>query len=184
MDIFNIPSLIKAGKIIKASDADPNTTYVQVGYYQTGNRQNNASNANAYASYVISLSELIKTGPKVFRALVTDDPLGGNPIVTVLEDTLSEGAGYNVHIIPAGIGQCYELQFTNPVLTLNKTVLPSSGNFAGMTITDLSGKILEAPEVIYNYIDAITVRFCAFNLNNAPAVGYLNNHYLEVIVFP
>lgn len=185
MDNFRISSLISQRRVVKLTDVDPNETYVQLGVHQQGNRQLSPSSAGAYPSYAMPLSELTKpSGPLVFRALLTDDPAGGNPIVTLLEDTLSEGAGYTISVVSTYTSKCYELKFTNGVLTPNKTALPSSGNFAGLINSDLSGNILEAPEVIYNYVDAFTVGFCAFNLGQAPGTGYLNNHYLEVLVFP
>lgn len=179
---FIIQPLITEGRVVKLSDIDPETSYLQVGVWQDNQRQAGSS-GNAYPSYVIPISEL-KTGPKAFRALITDNPGGGNPSVNVLQDDISEGAGYSVYVVPAGAGKCYELKFTNPVLIANKTALPSSGNFAGFFKTDLSNNILEAPEVSYSQINASTISFCAFNLGTAPATGYLNNHYLEILVFP
>jgi hypothetical protein len=179
---FIIQPLITEGRVVKLSDIDPETSYLQVGVWQDNQRQAGSS-GNAYPSYAIAIAEL-KTGPKAFRALITDDPLGGSPIVNVLQDDISEGAGYSVYVVPAGIGKCYELKFTNPVLIANKTALPSSGNFAGNITSDIMGNILEAPEVIYNQLNAYTISFCAFNLGGAPGTGYMNNHYLEILVFP
>lgn len=58
MDLINIQSLIRDRKLIKAGEVDPTKSYVQVGVFQTGNRQSNSSNPNTYAPYVISLQDL------------------------------------------------------------------------------------------------------------------------------
>jgi hypothetical protein len=180
---FIIQALITAGKVLKITDIDPKTTYLQVGVWQD-NQQKAGSPNNAYPSLVIPLSELLVTGPKAFRALVTDNPGGGPPLLNVLEDTLSEGAGYSISITPAGAGKCYELKFTNGVLTASKTALPSNGLFAGLVAQDFSGNFLQAPEVFYSRVDKFTVGFCAFNLGGPGNTGFLNDHYLEIIVFP
>lgn len=58
MNIVDIQALIKAGKIVKITDIDPTKTYIQLGVFQEGNRQSNASNPNTYAPYAIAVQEL------------------------------------------------------------------------------------------------------------------------------
>jgi hypothetical protein len=62
MDIFNIQSLIKEGKLVGASDIDPTASYLQVGVFQTGNRRAGASNPDTYPSYAIPLSQVLSAG--------------------------------------------------------------------------------------------------------------------------
>lgn len=81
MDILRIQDLIKAGRITKLSEIDPTKAYLQYGLYQSGNRQNNASNADTYKSYVIPLSELLGTGPAFTinnKNFIGVDPVYGN----------------------------------------------------------------------------------------------------------
>lgn len=59
MDIFNIQSLIKQGKIVSTSDINTNESYLQIGVYQPNNRKIASSDANVYPSYVIPLSQII-----------------------------------------------------------------------------------------------------------------------------
>ena len=177
---FIIQALITNGKVITLTEVDPKTTYLQVGVWQADQQKAGSAN-NAYPSFAIPVSELIK-GPKAFRALLTDGSTGA--ILNVLEDGLSEGAGYLLKIIPTCTGNSYQLKFNNPVLVINRTALPSSGNFAGAITQDTSCRILTAPEVIYKQIDAYTIEFSAFNLGQVPSLGYMIKHYLEILVFP
>jgi hypothetical protein len=60
MDILNIQALISRGRLVTSADIDPTETYIQIGVYQPGNRQNASGNPDAYASYVIPISEIGK----------------------------------------------------------------------------------------------------------------------------
>jgi hypothetical protein len=181
---FILQALITDGKVLTLTEIDPETTYLQVGVWQA-NQLKAGSAGNAYPSFAIPVSELLK-GPKAFRALLTDGTTGAT--LNVLEDGLSEGAGYLLKTIPCIGGppasRSYQLIFTNPVLITNRTALPSSGNFAGAITQDTSCNILAAPEVVYKQIDATTIEFSAFNLGQVPSLGYMVNHYLEILVFP
>jgi len=75
-------TLIAEGKIVKLSDINPSTTYAQIGVWQE-NQSPSASSSNAYPSFVIPLSELIKSAP------------GGCPPITQF-------------VIPQGTGPCIE----------------------------------------------------------------------------
>lgn len=57
MNIENIQALIAQGLLTDTVSLDLTTTYVTVGVYQPGNRQNGPS-GNAYPSYVLPLSQL------------------------------------------------------------------------------------------------------------------------------
>lgn len=177
---FIIQPLITDGKVVKLADIDPETSYLQVGVWQDNQRQAGSS-SNSYPSYVIPLSELAASGPKVFRAHIDNDPGGVNPIVmTVLEDTLSQGGGYTL----SSFGANHQIKFGLPVLTANKTAVPSSGDFAGLLAQDLSGNILQSAEVFYVVTSVATVDFFAFNLGGPAVNGVYNKHYLEILVFP
>jgi hypothetical protein len=67
MDIFNIQALIKEGRLITANDVDPTESYLQVGVFQKGNRASGASNADAYPSYALPLSELLESSLPIVR---------------------------------------------------------------------------------------------------------------------
>jgi hypothetical protein len=60
MDILNIQALISRGRLVTSADIDPTETYIQIGVYQPGNRQNASGNPDAYTSYVIPVSEIGK----------------------------------------------------------------------------------------------------------------------------
>ena len=60
MDILNIQALISRGRLVTSADIDPTETYIQIGVYQPGNRQNASGNPDAYASYTIAISEIGK----------------------------------------------------------------------------------------------------------------------------
>lgn len=60
MDILNIQALISRGRLVTSADIDPTETYVQIGVYQPGNRPSASGNPDAYASYVIPISEIGK----------------------------------------------------------------------------------------------------------------------------
>lgn len=60
MDILNIQALISRGRLVTSADIDPTETYVQIGVYQPGNRQNASGNPDAYPSYTIAISEIGK----------------------------------------------------------------------------------------------------------------------------
>lgn len=77
MDIFNIQALIRERKVVELSDIDPTSSYLQVGVFQTGNRQSNASNADTYPSYAISISELLATPPITLNVI----PRGTGPSI-------------------------------------------------------------------------------------------------------
>jgi hypothetical protein len=57
MDITKIQTLIAQGKIVNAGDIDPDTSYLQVGVWQEGNRQKGAA-GEAYPSYAIAVSQI------------------------------------------------------------------------------------------------------------------------------
>lgn len=59
MDQFKVQSLIAQGQVVTAADVNPDKAYLQVGVFQEGNRQIGPGNANAYAPYAISLSEVL-----------------------------------------------------------------------------------------------------------------------------
>jgi len=183
MDIFNIEAFIALGKKLTPDQIDLNDAYIQIGLYTPPNRRL-GGDGTAYPTYVMKLSDLVAppTGPKVFRALINNgpDPISEPITMTVLEDTLSEGAGYTLGF--SGPGQ-YTLAFTNPVLTAGKTATPSSGTLAGLLSADITGTVLEAPEVHYTTFGQI-VYFQAFNIGSQPNDGYFSNHYLEILVFP
>lgn len=58
MDIVKIQTLIKQGRVVALSDIDPNESYLQIGVYQPNNRKIGPADANAYAPFVIPLSEV------------------------------------------------------------------------------------------------------------------------------
>ena len=60
MDISNIQALISRGRLVSISQLDPTETYVQIGVFQPGNRQNGSGNPDTYPSFVIPLSEIGK----------------------------------------------------------------------------------------------------------------------------
>lgn len=62
MNIDNIQSLIAHRKLIALADIDPTKSYVQIGVYQPGNRENGSANANTYAPFVIPISDLAGEG--------------------------------------------------------------------------------------------------------------------------
>lgn len=74
MDIFNIQALIKERKIVTANDIDPTEAYLQVGVFQEGNRRAGASNADAYPSYAIPISEIAVKSNKTI--IVVDSKYG------------------------------------------------------------------------------------------------------------
>jgi hypothetical protein len=76
MDIFNIQALIREGKLVGASDINPTTSYLQVGVFQTGNRQSNASNADTYPSYAIPISEIAGNSVNNKNIIVVDSVYG------------------------------------------------------------------------------------------------------------
>lgn len=84
MDINNIQSLIKEGKIVKIGDIDPNNSYFQIGVYQTGNRKNFAGNANTYTPYTIPISDIIS--PTFITSLTT---IGDGGAATVIGNVLN-----------------------------------------------------------------------------------------------
>jgi hypothetical protein len=76
MDIFNIQALIRERKLVGLSDIDPTTSYLQVGVFQTGNRQSNASNADTYPSYAIPISEIGGNSVSNKNIIVVDPVFG------------------------------------------------------------------------------------------------------------
>jgi hypothetical protein len=62
MDIFNIQSLIKQGKIVSTSEVDPNNSYLQIGVYQPNNRKAGSADANTYPPFAIPLSQVLSAG--------------------------------------------------------------------------------------------------------------------------
>jgi hypothetical protein len=76
MDIFNIQALIREGRLVGASDINPTTSYLQVGVFQTGNRQSNASNADTYPSYAIPISEIAGNSVSNKNIIVVDSVFG------------------------------------------------------------------------------------------------------------
>jgi len=62
MDIFNIQSLIKQGKIVGLSGLDPNNSYLQIGVYQPNNRKAGSADANTYPPFAIPLSQIASFG--------------------------------------------------------------------------------------------------------------------------
>lgn len=75
MDIFNIQALIKERKIVTANDIDPTEAYLQVGVFQEGNRRAGSSNADAYPSYAIPISEI---SGKSNKSLIVVDAVYGD----------------------------------------------------------------------------------------------------------
>lgn len=59
MDIVKIQALIAQGKLIDLSSTDPANVYLQLGVYQFPNSRKSSGDANSYASYAISLQELL-----------------------------------------------------------------------------------------------------------------------------
>lgn len=117
MDISNIQGLIAQGKIVHMLDIDPTKSYIQIGVYQPGNRENGSGNANTYAPYVIPLSAFAASS----YALIQNN---GNPLVQ--RSTLNfTGSGFTVTDL-AG------------VTTINFTVPPPfNGNTLATCITDI-----------------------------------------------
>jgi len=101
MDILRIQDLIADGRITKLSDIDPTKAYLQYGLFQTGNRSSNSSNADAYKSYVIPLSELLGTGGNTdicnvdfIQGFTLDSPfLFNNPDNAELTDVIGPNVG-------------------------------------------------------------------------------------------
>ena len=58
MDIVKIQTLLKQGRVAALSYIDPNESYLQIGVYQPNNRKIGPADANAYAPFVIPLSEV------------------------------------------------------------------------------------------------------------------------------
>ena len=72
---FIIQPLITEGKVVKGSDIDFNTTYAQIGVWQS-NQQQAGSPGNSFPSYAIALSEL--AGSPNFKNYLVVDQLYGN----------------------------------------------------------------------------------------------------------
>ena len=59
MDIVKIQALIAQGKLIDLSSVNPDTTYLQLGVYQSPNSRKSSGDANTYAPFVISLTDIL-----------------------------------------------------------------------------------------------------------------------------
>lgn len=97
MDILKIQSLITQGKIVSASNIDLDNSYLQVGVYQQGNRKKGASDANAYPSYAIPVSQV--AGKQVIdvldRTLYSTNPAAGPNLSSAGNICLGGLAGEN-----------------------------------------------------------------------------------------
>jgi hypothetical protein len=94
MDILNIQALISRGRLVTSADIDPTETYVQIGVYQPGNRQNASGNPDAYASYTIAISEIGKV-PSLQQVLDFNHDL--------VDDVNLQGTGSGVGTIGVNI---------------------------------------------------------------------------------
>lgn len=127
MNVDNIQALIAQKKTVLLADIIPAEAYVQLGVFQTGNRQNGAGNANAYAPYVISVAELL-TGivpvPVANNGLFVAAgavKLGG----TLLQNTGINVAGFNLTI---STGANLSANFTNRTLADSSNIGALSWN--------------------------------------------------------
>lgn len=77
MDIFKIQALIAQGRLVTTTDVDTDKVYLQVGVFQEGNRQQASSDANTYAPYAISLSDILNNAG------------GGSSTISTLKKTIS-----------------------------------------------------------------------------------------------
>lgn len=96
MDILRVQDLIKDGRVTTLADIDPTKAYLQYGLFQTGNRQNNASNADAYKSYVIPISELLG-GPSITiqnKNFIGVDPIYGNDAQAAADGNYNPNSAY------------------------------------------------------------------------------------------
>jgi hypothetical protein len=115
MDIVNIESLISQNRSVDVSAIDTNSTYIQIGVFQTGNRKR-TGNPNSYAPYVISIAELLSAVPPV--APVVNNGLSttlgviqlGGPLV---KNTDINVAGFNFRVLN---GANLSAHFTNRIL--------------------------------------------------------------------
>jgi hypothetical protein len=116
MDIFNIQALIREGRLVELSDIDPTSSYLQVGVFQTGNRQSNAGNADTYPSYAIAISEIGGNSVSNKNIIVVDATYGndasaaaaGNydfnkPFQSIDNAILNASVGDTLWLMPGGV---------------------------------------------------------------------------------
>jgi hypothetical protein len=86
MDIFEVQSLIARRRILQPLTYDPTTAWLQVGLYQPGNRSNSASNANAYRSFAVRVSDLVGVSTPHLQNYLLVDTAYGNNLTAVKND--------------------------------------------------------------------------------------------------
>lgn len=104
MDILRVQDLIKDGRLTTLSDIDPTKAYLQYGLFQNGNRQNNASNADTYKSYVIPISELLSPPTPDLKNYILVDSKYGNDSTAVPYDTHKPYRTIDAAVAAAALG--------------------------------------------------------------------------------